>query len=327
MKKGRNENVVTNEQIEQARQVKLVDYLQRYEPGDLKRIGQSWTLKSHDSMRISSDGRWNWFSQGIGGGDAISYLQKVHNMSFQDAVLTLSHGEYPMHTSTRQLHQEKAERKPFELPPKHTDNRRVFAYLQSRGIDPEIINHCIKHGDIYEDAKHHNAVFVGRDEGGTARYASLRSTITKSTFRIEQESSDKSYGFTMSGKGGTLYVCEAAIDALSVATLRKIGGRDWRQSTYLAVGGVTKSTEKLPAALEHALEKFSFKRVVLALDNDITGQAASKNIYKLLQERYPSLELKVCVPNEKDFNDQLRVKLASNGKPPPSRGTREMEIT
>lgn len=319
-------NVVSDAQIEQARQVNLVDYLQHYDPGELKRIGQSWTLKSHDSMRISADGRWNWFSQGIGGGDAISYLQKVHNMSFQDAVLTLSHDRYPVRTDM-QNHDKQPEHKPFELPPKHTDNRRVFAYLRSRGIDPEIINHCFKHGDLYEDAKHHNAVFVGRDESGTVKYASLRSTITKSTFRIEQAGSDKSYGFTLSGKGSTLYVCEAAIDALSVATLRKIGGRDWRQGTYIALGGVTSSKEKLPAALERALKNSSFKWVVLALDNDIAGQTASKNIYKLLQAQYPSAELKVCVPNEKDFNDQLRVKLASNGKPPPSRGTREMELS
>ena len=82
---------VTDEQIERARSIDLVQFLQQYEPpGELKRIGQSWTLKSHDSMRISADGRWNWFSQNKGGGDAIGFLQAVHGMSFQDAVRTLA---------------------------------------------------------------------------------------------------------------------------------------------------------------------------------------------------------------------------------------------
>ena len=36
-------------------------------------------------------------------------------------------------------------------------------------------------GDIYEDAKRHNVVFVGRDRNGTPRYAHVRGTAD--TFR------------------------------------------------------------------------------------------------------------------------------------------------
>ena len=43
-----------------------------------------------------------------------------------------------------------------------------FAYLRSRGIDAEIINHCIKHGQLYEDAERHNCVFVGYEHGKPA---------------------------------------------------------------------------------------------------------------------------------------------------------------
>lgn len=86
---------VPQEQIERARSVDLVHFLtQHLPPGELKRIGSQWTLRSHDSMRISADGRWNWFSQGVGGGDAISYLQSVENMSFIDAVQMLAGGNY-----------------------------------------------------------------------------------------------------------------------------------------------------------------------------------------------------------------------------------------
>ena len=49
----RNEtNRITDEQIARAREVDLISFLNRYEPaGELKRIGQSWTLKSHDSRK------------------------------------------------------------------------------------------------------------------------------------------------------------------------------------------------------------------------------------------------------------------------------------
>ena len=128
---------VTDEQIERARSIDLVQFLQQYEPpGELKRIGQSWTLKSHDSMRISADGRWNWFSQNKGGGDAIGFLQAVHGMSFQDAVRTLAGEDFKTIPATQAEHKAKPpERTAFALPPKNNGNRRVFAYLhRSRGI-------------------------------------------------------------------------------------------------------------------------------------------------------------------------------------------------
>lgn len=287
---------VTPEQIERARGVDLIAFLRQYEPGELKRVGQSWTLKSHDSMRISADGRWNWFSQSVGGGDAISFLQKVHSMTFPEAIRTLAGEDYQA-LRTDQSAIEPPQRKEFSLPPRNQNNRRAFAYLCARGIDPEIITHCMRRGLIYEDAQHHN-----------------------------QAGSDKNYGFCMQGRGSTLYVCEAAIDALSVATLRKLGGRDWRQDNYLALGGVTASAEKLPLALERMLQSSSFNRIVLSLDNDEPGQRASRNIFALLRQRYPKIEPKVCVPQEKDFNDQLRIKRQQKGQPPPSRGTRELGL-
>ena len=144
-------------------------------------------------------------------------------MSFQDAVRTLAGEDFKTIPATQAEHRAKPpERAAFALPPKNNGNRRVFAYLhRSRGIAAEIINHCIKNDLLYEDAQHHNAVFVGKDENHNARYAFLRGTLTASHFRQEATGSDKSYGFFLRGSGKTLFVCEAAIDALSIATLRK----------------------------------------------------------------------------------------------------------
>ncbi|EKC56381.1 hypothetical protein OBE_11092, partial [human gut metagenome] len=55
----------------------------------------------------------------------------------------------------------------------------MFAYLLKRGIDRKVIEACIRAGILYESADYHNAVFVGKDETGTARYAFLRGTYTR----------------------------------------------------------------------------------------------------------------------------------------------------
>lgn len=55
-------------------------------------------------------------------------------------------------------------KKPFQLPEKHTDMRRVYGYLMhERMIDQQVLNRFVTDGLIYEDAEYHNAVFVGKN--------------------------------------------------------------------------------------------------------------------------------------------------------------------
>ena len=76
--------------IEQARQMDLLSYLQRYEPNNLKRVaGNVYCTKEHDSLKISN-GKWYWWSRGIGGYSALDYLMKVRELGFVEAVQTLT---------------------------------------------------------------------------------------------------------------------------------------------------------------------------------------------------------------------------------------------
>jgi len=79
------------------------------------------------------------------------------------------------------------------LPRRHKDNRRVIAYLQSRGIDRDLMLDCINRGVLYESAVYHNCVFLGKDNHGKTRFAALRSTTNR--FMHDAEGSDKRYGF------------------------------------------------------------------------------------------------------------------------------------
>ena len=226
---------IPKDKIAAAREMDLLTYLRRFEPQELVHIGgNTYATRTHDSLKISN-GKWCWWSRSIGGTNALDYLTKVEGVPFLDAVQRIL-GELPY--TPPQSKPAEPPKTAFALPPKHTDNRRVFSYLRSRGIDAEIINHCIQHGQLYEDAEHHNCVFVGYEHEKPS-YGALRGTLSDSTFAGEVPGSDKRFSFSvpLCAGGKTLCVFEAAIDALSYLTLLKLRGQDWRTANTLSLSG------------------------------------------------------------------------------------------
>lgn len=151
------------EQLVRAREMDLLTYLRCCEPDELVSAGgNTYATKSHDSLKISN-GKWYWWSRGFGGSNALDYLTTVRELPLPEAVQrVLGAAGAPV----AELPRSKARpTKSFSLPPKHADNRRVFSYLRERGIDPEIINHCIKRGLLYESEQYHMLVLVGLVKG------------------------------------------------------------------------------------------------------------------------------------------------------------------
>ena len=320
IKEGVTIPYVSKEQIAQAREMDLLTYLRRCEPEELVRFsGDTYTTKTHDSLKISN-GRWCWWSRGIGGATALDYLIHVQGLSLPDAVERIS-GTDQSHV---ERHSEKERIPPqFRLPPKHADNRRVFSYLKGRGIDPEIIGYCMEQGQLYEDAVHHNCVFVGY-QGDIPRYAALRSTLPGSAFMGDVPGSDKRFSFAvpkLAGSNPALCVFEGAIDALSYLTLLKDRGNDWRKANTLSLSGVYgpkhSGEMKLPRALEHYLmESPSIETIILCLDSDDTGRLASAAMQRLLTG-YTVLD---NPPHgAKDYNELLQRKRGrhAHGPSPP----------
>lgn len=218
----------TKSQIERARQPDLLTFLRRYKPDELIPTGpNAYKLRSHDSLKISN-GKWCWWSHDkMGGVNALEYLIKVENMKFPDAVqlineqcgVSASHEERPV--SVPKAERPKAE---FLLPVRFQNNRRVTAYLLSRGIDMAVLDYCFQHGLLYEAADYHNAVFVGYD-GKTPRYATLRGTLSGSGFKRDVTGSNKRFCFSITGQNGSkLNVFECAIDALSYTVTAQYSG-------------------------------------------------------------------------------------------------------
>ena len=79
---------IAPEVITEARRMDLLTYLRAYEPNELVRFsGNTYTTRTHDSLKISN-GKWMWWSRGIGGNSAPIIL-KVKGLSLSEAVETI----------------------------------------------------------------------------------------------------------------------------------------------------------------------------------------------------------------------------------------------
>ena len=312
---------LTHETIEEAKRVDLLTYLKKENPLDLVSLGNSgYCLRSHDSLKISN-GLWQWFSRGIGGRSALDYLIKVEGYPFRDAVIKLSgffSSSGPVFESQDQEQSKKSGRT-LILPERYKNNDRVYTYLtEGRGIDPEIISAFIHAGDIYENRavngkngrEYINAVFIGRDEEGAARQASIRGIY--SGFKAEAPGSDKSFSFSAGAKNGSgpVHIYESAVDLLSYLTLlKKYGGEPYKDH-HISLSGVSMQSadagkRRLPLSLGRFLMGHpEIKDAVLHLDNDTAGREASAALISALSDKGISA---VDAPpgSGKDVNDHL----------------------
>lgn len=308
---------IAPEVILEAKQMDLLTYLRNYEPYELvKFAGNTNTTRTHDSLKISN-GKWMWWSRGIGGRNALDYLVKVRGMSFLEAVETIV-GHTAIQTPIYEKPQKKKEDTPLLLPDKSASTDKITEYLFGRGIDYEIINYCIAKGLIFESLPYHNVIFVGYDEKNEPKYAAFRAT-NHTKILGDCSGSKKQYSFRLTNdNSGEVHLFECAIDLLSFATLCKIEGKDWRKLNLVSLSGVYSPAEKIeeskvPMALEKYLSMHpNIKRIILHFDNDIAGRKATETLKVILPDRY---EVVSVPPTQgKDFNDFLCLRMGITPK-------------
>ena len=184
--------------------------------------------------------------------------------------------------------------KDFRLPEKNKDNEMIVKYLtESRELEKNLVMEWIVRGDIYEEKKHHNVVFIGRDADGIPRYAHCRGT-GEMKYRGDVAGSDKAFGFCHRGTDNQLFVFEAAIDLLSFIQLFP---KDWKKRSYLSLGGVSSA-----ALMTFLSERPQITSVFLCLDNDQAGNEACEKLAGEISEGYSVIRLK---PSRKDWNEIL----------------------
>ena len=278
------------DQIDRANQADLVSFLQS-QGEQLTRAGQEYRWKRHDSLTIRGN-KWYRHSQSKGGGP-VDFVMEFFGKSFTEAVELLTGEKGAAPPPDRPC---PATLSDFRLPSRNTDNRTARNYLTAaRRIDEDVTGFFFANGDIYEEAAHHNAVFVGRDEGGVPRYAHQRGTA--GNFRLDVKGSDKAFNFCYRGEGERLFVFEAPIDLLSFLCLFK---KDWQKQSYLSLGGVGEK-----ALLRFLSDRPNIKTVYLCLDSDQAGNDACSRLVDLTPE---GLTVHRLVPLFKDWNEVLQRK-------------------
>lgn len=307
---------VAPEVITEAKRMDLLTYLREYEPGELVKFSSNtYTTRTHDSLKISN-GKWMWWSRGIGGKSALDYLIKVRGMDFVQAVQTIMGNGSVSFPTCKNI--KSYEEQPLLLPQKSPTTEVVFDYLFGRGIDYEIISYCLEQELIIESLPYHNAVFIGYDENKEPKYAAYRAT-NQSRIMGDCTGSKKQYSFRLTAENtGEVHLFECAIDLLSYATLMKLEGKDWRQFNLVSLAGVYSPKQKIedskvPVTLGRLLEKDkTIRRIVLHLDNDIAGRKATKALQTILSDKYEVVD----DPPQygKDVNDFLCKRLGIKDK-------------
>ena len=226
------------------------------------------------------------------GGTAIDFVKKYYDASFQDAVQML----LGQNIAAEPVKPRLRIRPEFKLPEKNENMRRVYAYLiKQRCIDRKVLDHFAHKRLIYESEKYHNVVFVGADADGNPRHAHKRSTASRSGWRQNQAGSEAAYAFHHIGTSGVIYAFEAPIDMLSFISLYP---KDWQQHSYVALCGVSGE-----AILHQLAVNENLREVVLCLDNDDAGHAATERLSKALTDKGYCVSM--LLPKDKDWNQDL----------------------
>ena len=275
----------TQAQIDKANAVDLEKFL-RAQGETLVRSGKEYRWKAHDSLTVCGN-KWFRHSQSKGG-FPVDFVMEFYGKSFPEAVQMLT-GE----PGEAQPEAGPAPSPVFRLPLRNVTNANILNYLtQERKLSPSLVNFFITAGDIYEDAAHHNVVFVGRDADGHPHYASSRGIREK--FRQDAAGAEKAFGFAHRGTDKQLLVFEAPIDLLSFIELFP---KNWQQHNYLSLGGVSGK-----ALRQFLSERPDVERVFLCLDADKAGEDACKRLAALLPDTVSVTRIQPCM---KDWNDVL----------------------
>ena len=290
----------TEQQKAQARQTNIAELL-RSQGETLKRSGSEYEWRD-GSEKVTVRGNL-WFHQYEQvGGDAIDFVRRFYNKLYPEAMEFLLGRSGGVLTVSPPVQKEE---KPFVLPPKNDNMRRVFAYLLNRrGIDQEVLYAFVHKGMIYESADYHNTVFVGFDSNGNAKHAHKRGTGSESSYKGNVTGSQPEFSFHWYGQSDRLFLFEAPIDMLSFISMQKEG---WRQHSYAASCSVSDRV-----LFQMLKDNPDIRQVVLCLDSDEPGQTAAKRIADKLFVQGISSE--ILVPYHKDWNEDL---LAAGKQPVP----------
>lgn len=310
---------VTKEQYRTACSVDLADWLMKNHPSAVRSAYGSVLLRAdeHVSVKMGFHGYLD-FRTGRSG-NAVDYLMDFLGYDYPSAVTALTDG---IAASEYVRMAESASpptcRKITLPPPTKGPYSCLFAFLTGRSVPTDVIRQLVDDRLLYQSEDGNNCVFVNPQRD----YCEIRGTNTFADRRCRRAAAcndftvgqhqwcsrmDSCPGYKRSVFHGcrktrpdrfwyfkpterpvrTVYVCEAAIDAVSLYVLHRLQGVVF-PDVYVSIGGTAnqKTIDRLKTC----------GKAVLAVDNDDAG--------KTCIARNP--DLPVVIPVRKDWNDDLK---------------------
>ena len=278
---------VSKKQIASARHADLYAFLMKYHSSNFKTEGDSIRPKDNHSISIKKGyhGYKDFSTEETG--NSIEFLTNHMGYTFVEAVQALSDVSALAQQPT-DVQQDGIENVPPKFPePVNGMYKNLFAFLKTRSISTETIQKLVKQKLLYQEKSKNNIVFINMERD----FAELRGTYTfGNPFHgiVPHSRHDGFWWFRTSRNAAKAYICEAAIDAISLYELHKIQGNH-EEAYYISIAGVAKQ----PAI--DRLKKYKYK-LVLSVDNDDAGQNC----------RNRNSDLEYIIPVHKDWNEDLQ---------------------
>ena len=114
----------------------------------------------------------------------------------------------------------------------------------------------------------------------------------------EHSGNDYDHCFYIDNKKSNIIVTESIVDMMSLMTLNPV---ILHSNNFLSINSVTKEN----ALYCHLKNNPYITSVVLALDNDDPGQAATNRIIDKLKTDFPGVYVEQHIPKYKDINEDL----------------------
>lgn len=315
---------VSKDQYQRACSVDLYEFLIRQHSNFVKQQYGSVLLLAdqHISVKRGYHGYRNFRTNETG--NNVDYLVNFLGYDYPSAVLALIGESAAVLDYVPVVNPPVPETREITLP-KPLDGRykNLYAFLLARKIPSDVIQLLIDRGILYQSAEGNNIVFVSPlgdyyELRGTNSYADRRCRKREECEGFcsgehgwctqmdscQEYKSDPFHGCRKTKADrfwyfdpnpdeptNTIYVCEAAIDAISLFVIHRKTIRTDEKAVYVSIGGAANQR-----TIERLVRASGDKNVILAVDSDEAGQEC--------RARNPGL--KYILPTNKDWNDDLK---------------------
>ncbi len=276
----------TKEQVKIARKADLYAYLILNHSSLFKKEGDSLRMKDNHSISIKRgySGYKDFETEETG--NSVEFLVNYLGYDFVKAVLALcgDNISVPEMNISENVFTDKL---PPSFPePSHNGFKNLFAYLCNRGIPNDVIQGLIDRKLLYQTQEKNNIVFINHERD----WGEVRGTYTfgdkKYKGIVKNSRKDGFWWFRTSKDAAVAYVCESAIDAISLYLLH-CREEDPADAYYISIGGAGKQS-----AIDRIKKDI---KTIIAVDNDEAGSECRKR----------NIDLECIIPELKDWNEDL----------------------